>query len=73
MVEWLDDVRLNGLWAVCVDLLTLTIQLLNSTCRMSYAPISHSSMRKFVISESTPSRSPHGNEVDVTPSVSKHG
>ena len=44
MIEWLDDVHLNGPWGVRVDLSILLIESLNFTGRTSYVPISHSNM-----------------------------
>jgi len=71
IVEWLDDVHLNGLWGVRVDLLKVAIELSNFICRMSYAPISHSSTRKFVAGKYI--LVSHGLEVDATPLASKDG
>jgi len=73
-MEWLDDAHLNGLWGVRADLPALIIELLNFACRTSYAPISHSSMRKFVASKSNPF-APFccGTEADTTLPVSKRG
>ena len=40
MVDWLDDVHVNGLWGVCLDPSIYLIGLLNYAGRMLYAPIS---------------------------------
>ena len=74
IVDWLDDAHLNGLWGVSVDFPALAIELLNFAFRTSYAPISHSNMRKFVASKSN-LLAPfcYGTEADTTLPVSKGG